>query len=308
MEGRTHSEAMSAKPAPLVLALPVFNGERYLARTLESLNAQGENVRWWLQDGGSTDRTVEIARSYARPGDTVVSEPDGGQADAINRAMRRMGGEIIGFINADDLLAPEAARRVVAFFAQNAQVDLVYGSVQWIDENGTATGTHTGHIESLDDALDIYGVWWNQRQWVQPEVFYRRSLWERAGGFDTTRHLAFDYDFWVCCFLAGARVAHLPAILASFRLHPGQKSAAAERAADEIRAIVKKHLPGAPASAVRRWAIEAQLDYDLYQSGKAGCPRGDFLSEFVRNPKWMLSPQARSRAQAACARLLIGNR
>ena len=291
--------------SPLVLAIPVFNGERFLADTLASLSAQGDAVRWWLQDAASQDRTVEIARTFARPGDTIVSEPDRGQADALNRAIAAMGGDIIGFINADDLLTPDAARRVLDFFEQNPGVDLVHGSVEWIDESGLVTGTHTGRIESPDDALDIYGVWWSGRQWVQPEVFYRRSLWEKVGGFDTGYHLAFDYDFWVRCFLAGARAAHLPAPLARFRLHAAQKSAAAGQAADEIRTIVQRHLPGARIAPSRRWAIEAQLSYDLYQSGKSPAARGEFLAELLRHPQWLLSPQARARAQAACARLLI---
>jgi glycosyltransferase involved in cell wall biosynthesis len=285
-----------------VLAVPVSNGARYLAETLESLNAQGDDVRWWLQDGGSTDDTVAIARRFARAGDTVVSERDGGQSDALNRAMSRMGGDIIGFINGDDLLAPGAARRVLDFFAANPEIDLVHGSVEWIDAGGRTMGTHTGRIGSLAEVLDIYGVWWKERQWVQPEVFYRRALWEKVGGFDTTYDLTFDYDFWVRCFLAGARVAHLPEVLCQFRKHPDQRSSASERAADEIRAIVRKHLPHAPIPVARRWSIEAQLCYDLYQGGKSPRSGGDFFTEFLRHPHWLLSPWARTRAVAAVMR------
>ncbi|MEA3208413.1 MAG: hypothetical protein QOE70_1470 [Chthoniobacter sp.] len=302
---------MSRPASPLVLAVPVLNGARFLSATLASLNAQGTPVRWWLQDGGSTDGTVEMARSLARPEDVIVSEADGGQADALNRAIPKMGGEVIGFINGDDLLAPEAAARVLDFFAAHPEVDLVYGAVEWIDAQGGVTGTHTGRIQSLDEVLDIYGVWWNQRQWVQPEVFYRRALFEKVGGFDSRYQLAFDYDFWVRCFLAGARVAHLPAVLARFRLHPAQKSRAAEAAADEIRAILRRHLDRRPPIRTpHRWALEARLSYDLFQSGKAapGARRRSFFGDFLRHPHWLLSPEARTRAQAACRRLLAGRR
>ena len=293
---------------PLVLAVPVFNGERFLAETLASLNANGAHVRWWLQDGASKDRTLEIARGFARPGDTIASAPDGGQADALNTAMKKMGGEIIGFINGDDLLAENAAERVLDFFAEHPDTDLVIGSVDWIDEHGALTGTHTGCIESLADALDIYGVWWSRRQWVQPEVFFRRALWEKVGGFDASYHLAFDYDFWVRCFRAGARVAHLPATLTRFRIHAGQKSAAAESAADEIRAIVQKTLAARPPlNPVRRWKIEAQLGYDLYQSGKSGAG-GGFFSAILRHPHWLLSPHAWQRVRAACVRRFVSGR
>ncbi len=293
---------------PLVLAVPVFNGERFLADTLTSLNANGARVRWWLQDGGSKDRTLETARTFERPGDTIVSAPDRGQADALNTAISRMGGEVIGFLNADDMLADNAAERVLDYFGEHPEIDLVYGSVDWIDEYGALTGTHTGRLESLTDALDIYDVWWRGRQWVQPEVFFRRSLWEKTGGFDPAYHLAFDYDFWVRCFRAGARVAHLPATLARFRVHAGQKSAAAESAADEIRAIVQKNLATLPPiNPARCWKIEAQLGYDLYQSGKSGAG-GGFLANLLRHPQWLLSPHARRRAQAACVRLFVFGR
>jgi glycosyltransferase involved in cell wall biosynthesis len=294
-----------ANPAPLVLAVPVFNGERFLTETLASLNEQGDDVRWWMQDGASKDRTMEIAQRFVRPCDKIVSEPDTGQPEALNRAFQQMGGEIIGFLNADDVLLPGTARRVLDYFATHPDVDLVCGEVEWIDEHSTVTGHHAGRIDSLAEVLDIYGVWWGNRQWVQPEVFFRRSLWEKAGPFDTTWNLVFDYEFWVRCFRAGARVAHLSERFTRFRIHGAQKSAAATKAADEIRAVVRKHLDaGAPLTAMQRWKLEAGLSYDLYQGGKHGAARGSFPAEVLRHPQWLLSSPARARLWAACTRLL----
>ena len=107
---------MNPHVGPLVLAVPVFNAAEFLADTLESLNAQGPHLRWWLQDGASTDRTLNIARSFARMGDNIQSEKDDGQSDALNRAFRKMGGSIVGFINGDDLLMPGCAKRVLDYF------------------------------------------------------------------------------------------------------------------------------------------------------------------------------------------------
>jgi glycosyltransferase involved in cell wall biosynthesis len=295
----------SPSTAPLVLAVPVFNGESYLAETLASLNEQGENVRWWLQDGASTDRTLEIAHRFARPGDCIVSEPDSGQPDALNRAFQKMGGDIIGYLNADDVLLPGAARTVLDHFAAHPEIDLVCGEIDWMDEKSTVTGRHAGRIDSLADVLDIYGVWWAKRQWVQPEVFFRRSLWEKAGAFKPEWDLVFDYEFWVRCFRVGARVAHLPIPLTRFRIHAAQKSAAATQAADEIRAVVRHHLDrGAELPTMRRWALEAELSYDLYQGGKDGPARRSFAAEVLRHPQWLLTPPARARLRAACTRLL----
>jgi glycosyltransferase involved in cell wall biosynthesis len=278
----------------LVLALPVFNAEEFLPATLESLNAQGSFLRWWLQDGASTDRTVEIARSFAREGDTVRSEPDAGQTDAINRAFRQMGGDIVGFINGDDLLATGAARRVLTFFNENPDIDLVYGRIEWIDRDGQTTGTHSGRIGSLSEMLDIYNVWWRKRQWVQPEVFFRRSLWEKVNGFDTRWDLAFDYDFWARCLIAGARIAHIPEVLARFRIHAAQKSSAREKAADEIRAIVRQHLDRrAPIGLWKRVTLRTHLDYDAYQRRQGAKPR--FLHTLATSPHWLLVPDVRKR-------------
>jgi cellulose synthase/poly-beta-1,6-N-acetylglucosamine synthase-like glycosyltransferase len=299
---------MSDSHGPLVLAVPVFNAEEFLPATLESLNAQGADLRWWLQDGGSKDGTVAIARSFARPSDTVCSEPDDGQADAINRAFRKMGGEFVGFLNGDDTLMPGAARRVLDFFAGHPEVDLVYGAVEWIDREGKSSGRHAGRIGSLPEMLDIYNVWWRKRQWVQPEVFFRRSLWEKVNGFDTRWHLAFDYDFWVRCILAGARVAHIPEVLARFRLHSSQKSTASERAADEMRAIVRSHLDGGAAiGAWNRLILRAQLSYDIYHLGKGatdGRPPKSFAKALISHPEWLLCQPVRERLHAALARFL----
>lgn len=292
----------------LVLAIPVFNAEKFLNATLNSLNVEGSAVRWWLQDGDSTDATLAIALAAARDGDTVSTQKDHGQADALNTAMRKMGGDIIGFINGDDLLAPGTAKRVLDYFDTHPDVDLLYGSVEWIDENGAVTGHHTGKIDSIADILDIYRVWWGRRQWVQPEVFFRRSLFEKVGNFDISYHLAFDYDFWVRCFLAGARVAHIDQVFAQFRLHSAQKSSAATKAAKEIRAIVQKHLTaGAPLRAWTRWSLTAQIEYDRYQLGETtetAAERPSFFRAFLSNPQWLLSPAVRNRTQSGLAKTL----
>ncbi len=292
----------------LVLAVPVFNAERYLSATLASLNAEGPSLRWWLQDGGSNDSTLQIAHAAAREGDNVSSAHDHGQADALNTAMRKMGGDIIGFVNGDDIIAPGTATRVLDYFDNHPDVDLVYGSVDWINETGTITGHHTGQINSLSDILDIYHVWWNNRQWVQPEVFFRRTLFEKVGGFDISYHLAFDYDFWVRCFLAGARVAHIDQVFAQFRTHSEQKSKAAAQAAFEIRSIVQKHLDAkVPLAPWERWSLNAQLEYDRYQLGETAPRNGKrlpFLHAFLRNPHWLLSPAARNRTQSGLAKAL----
>jgi len=287
---------------PLVLAIPTFNCAHYLPHTLESLAAQGDAVRWWLQDGASKDGTADIARQFARAGDTVVSEKDRGQTDALNRAFAGMGGEIIGFINGDDCMTAGAAEAVLEAFATHPEIDLIYGEVEWIDAGGDQTGHHRGDISSLEDLLDLYTVWFGARQWVQPEVFFRRSLWEKAGPFNTDYDLAFDYAFWVQCMMAGARVMKLSRPLARFRVHDQQKSANATKAAWEMREIVRKALElNPPISSRARARIAAQLDYDNYQL--APLPKPSFASALLRNPSWLRSPAVRQRLARSVFRL-----
>ncbi|MGA3202282.1 MAG: glycosyltransferase family 2 protein [Bryobacteraceae bacterium] len=283
----------------LSLAIPNFNGGRFLATTLESLENNRPYVRWRFQDAGSTDDSLAIARRFAGSQDQIIVEPDRGQADALNRAFQSMGGEIVGFINSDDCLMEGTAKTVLAEFENDPTLDLVYGQVAWIDELGHVTGHHAGDISSLAEILDIYRVWWNRRQWVQPEVFWRRSLWERVGPFNTRYDLAFDYDYWVRCFQARAKVKSIPQILAKFRLHPGQKSSRAGEAANEIRNIVGDTLASGEVIPTRdRKRLETMISYDRYQSGQddqQGTKRPSLARMLMRQPTWAFLPPVRQR-------------
>jgi glycosyltransferase involved in cell wall biosynthesis len=284
------------------LVTPCYQSAAFLEQTILSVLSQGvADLEYLIVDGGSTDGTVDIIRRYADRLAWWVSESDRGQVDALNKGFARVTGEIVGFLNADDVLRPGALQAVLQAFAQQPEIDLVYGEVEWIDHAGRPTGSHAGNISNLDEALDIYGVWWSQRQWVQPEVFYRRTLKERVGPFDERYHLAFDFDFWVRCFRAGARVARLPEQLVQFRLHPNQKSTAAGQAAEEIRTIVRRHLDdGAAMSPRHRRRLEARLSYDDYQLTSGARP--GFFRALLGNPGWLRAPEVRERLRAACAR------
>lgn len=287
------------------LITPCFNSAAFLEKTISSVLSQGiTDLEYMVVDGGSTDGTVEIIRRYADRLTWWVSEPDGGQVEALNKGFVRATGEIVGFINADDVLLPGALQAVLEKFEREPEAEIVYGEVEWIDAEGRSTGSHAGKISDLEDALDIYRVWWSERQWVQPEVFYRRALKERVGAFDPRYNLAFDFDFWVRCFRAKARVMRIPEPLVQFRIHGNQKSRAATQAADEIRAIVRHHLDdGAAITPAARRRLEARLSYDLYQLG--GEPRPSFFRALLSHPGWLRAPEVRDRIRAACTRLVF---
>ncbi len=279
------------------IVTPCFNAASTIEETIRSvLDQQGVDLEYIICDGGSSDGTADIIRRHESQLAWWVSERDRGQVDALNKGFTHATGDVLGFLNGDDVLVPGALEKVCAAFAENPNADLVHGGVEWIDFEGRALGTHLGDIRSLEDALDIFRVWWGNRQWVQPEVFYRRALKDRVGAFDERYHLAFDYDFWVRCFRAGARVARVPETLVRFRRHDAQKSVDATRANAEIRAILAEHLADRPEISARtRRRLHLELSYDRYQ---AAATRPPFLLALLRNPAWLLCAPVRQRLGA----------
>jgi len=283
------------REAKLTLAVPNRNGALYLEHTLASLERNRPYVRWWLQDSCSTDNSAEIAQRFAGPDDRIVVEKDSGQTSGLNRAFKNMGGDIVGFINSDDLLADGAAETILETFDKDPELDLIYGQVEWIDSQGRSEGFHAGSISSLADILNVYEVWWKQKHWVQPEVFYRRSLWERVGPFDETYDLAFDYDYWVRCFRQGIKIKRVPQVLAKFRRHPEQKSTAGAEAAGEIRSILAKALDSGDLGFVDNLFMRNRLGYDSYRSGNGKSHTNSFWYALSRHPWWLALPEVRSR-------------
>ena len=283
------------------LVTPCYNAAATIDETIRSvLDQQSVELEYIVCDGGSTDGTAEIIRKYEARLAWWVSERDRGQVDAINKGFTHATGDVLGFLNGDDVLVPGALKKVMETFAAHPACDLVQGGIEWIDFAGQPLGTHLGDIRSLEDALDIFRVWWGGRQWVQPEVFYRRALQERTGVFDERYHLAFDYDFWVRCFRAGARVTRVPDTLVRFRRHDGQKSVDATRANEEIRAILAENLASHSAiSAHTLRRLRAEMAYDRYQSAST---RPSFLFALLRHPAWLRSAAVRQRIAASIVR------
>lgn len=288
------------KALTLRLAIPNRNGAHYLVDALRSINQQDVTVHWWLQDAQSSDESLELARALARSGDTISCEMDQGQSDGVNKAIAHMGGDIIGLLNSDDMLMPGAARRVLEEFQQHPEIDMLVGGVQFIDAEGKPLRQHHGRINSLEEILDLYHVWWKDRHLVQPGVFWRRSLWDKVGPLSTHYHYAFDYEYWLRCFRAGARVRHIEPSLAQFRLHPLQKSNHPNATANELRRILSHALedPDLKISRFHRWRLNQHLRYDLYQSGsdntiEAGRP--PLWKKLAQNPGWLLVPIVQKR-------------
>ena len=222
------------------LVTPSFNQGAYLAATIRSvLDQKHLNIEYMVIDGGSTDDSVEIIRRYADRLAYWVSEPDGGQADAINRGYRRATGKYVSWINSDDLLPPESVAVAVAFLEANPEIGMVYGNVEHIEADGRP-------IRMVEPpAFDYQRILTTGINYVQQSgSLMRRDLFERVGELDVRLHFAMDLDYWLRLGLI-APIAYVPVTLARFRVHENSKSVAQRtQAAVEIPRIWRKLYDG----------------------------------------------------------------
>lgn len=199
---------------PLVsVVIPCLNRAHYLIPTLESVLQQDyPQIECIVVDGGSSDGTVEILRQYSSR-IKWVSEPDKGHADAINKGWRMSKGEILAWLNADDLyVVPDAVSKAVAYLQQNPGVDVVYGDFSGIDESGEVTH---GAYKPLEWDL-ARAVKYCQYVIPQAASFMRRSILEKVGWLDAEFTNGKDHDLWLRIGMAGT-IKYAPLHIASVR-------------------------------------------------------------------------------------------
>jgi hypothetical protein len=223
----------------ITIITPSLNQARFLAQTITSvLDQHYPNLEYIIIDGGSTDGSVEIIQRYANHLSYSVSEKDRGQGHAINKGLERATGDIIAYLNSDDYYLPDALHRVGEFFSSHPDIDLFHGRCRSVDTAGNKIGDRFGCIDSYAEILDLWDVWWKERNFVQPEVFWTRRITERIGGFREDLHWVMDYEFWVRILRMGGRVGRADVEIACFRFQPQQKSTQPRKTADELLGVV----------------------------------------------------------------------
>jgi glycosyltransferase involved in cell wall biosynthesis len=193
----------------------VFNNRDTIAEALDSALTQTHpDVELVVIDGGSTDGTVAVLQRYADRLAVLVSEPDHGIYDALNKGIARADGEVVGFLHSDDLFADIAVlSRIAAAFADPA-VDAVYGDLLYVRKDDPSQVVRTWRADAFSPARLARG-------WMPPHpTFYvRRAVYERLGGYDTSYRIAADYD----CVLrllgkGGGRAAYIPEVMVKMRV------------------------------------------------------------------------------------------
>lgn len=207
-------------PPSISIVTPSFGQGHFLERTLYSVvNQNYPSLEYFVQDGGSTDETVEVLRRFEGSLTGWVSEPDDGQGDAINRGFAHTSGEIMAYLNSDDLLLPGALAYVARYFAAHPDVDVVYGHRVMIDEFDRQVGSQVlpPHDDEELAMLDFV---------PQETLFWRRTAWDAAGGrIDPSLRFAVDWDLLLRMRDTGAKMVRLPRFLGAFRVHDEQKTA-----------------------------------------------------------------------------------
>lgn len=201
----------------LSIVIPSFNQGRFIGETIESCLSQDyPEFEIIVQDGNSSDETVDVLKQFCDPRLSWVTEPDSGVTDAVNRGLTRVTGDIVGFQSSDDLYLPGAFAAIVNAFRDDASAGLIYGDTELIDESSALIGRDVQGSFSLAEYVGrlIYVP--------QPAAFFKRDCLQLVPGWRADVSYVADADFWLriaCNF----PVKHLPVSLGRYRYHLMQR-------------------------------------------------------------------------------------
>jgi glycosyltransferase involved in cell wall biosynthesis len=235
---------------------PSYNQGRFIQKTIESVLGQDiPMLEYMIVDGGSIDETVTVLRQYEGR-IRWVSEKDDGQADAINKGIRATRGEIIGYLNSDDVYYPGALAAVLAFFERHPETKVVYGDADHIDADGRVIGPYDTEDWDYNRLRDVCFL-------CQPTVFFRRELIRKVGLFDPHLQYCMDYEYWLRLG-AVTPFARLNRKLAGSRMYAGNKTLRSRVSVHrELNDMLRKRLGEVPDRWIYNYA-HAVIDHKGY--------------------------------------------
>jgi glycosyltransferase involved in cell wall biosynthesis len=206
-----------SKLPSLSIVVPSFNQGRYLEACIKSILDQDyPDLQIIVMDGGSSDDSRQIIERYQQHFSHWQSEPDGGQGNAINLGLARATGELLTWLNSDDLLLPGALRTAGERW-QASHAEVLYGNQIDIDAHGRVVDRyyHPRFVARL--------AWWTVPYIPQQGTLFTRALWQKVNGIDSELHCMLDHDLWYRFMLAGARFEHVGIAVGAFRRHGESK-------------------------------------------------------------------------------------
>ncbi|QKG92033.1 glycosyltransferase [Halorubrum salinarum] len=209
---------MSESVTTVSIVTPAYNEEKYIEENILSvINQTYDNIEHIIIDDGSTDKTSDIIQRYAEQEHIrLISKDNEGQARAVNDGFELSEGEVVIWMNADDVLFyKETISKVVAFFNANPNVDIGYSNNAYINENS--------NIYKIRYSLPIFSEKWLVRRYFASCIFYRRSV-IKNNKLDSNLYYALDYEYALRLSSKGYKFKHIGSCLWALRVHSETKS------------------------------------------------------------------------------------
>lgn len=275
------------------IIVPSFNQGRFLEETIRSIVAQRwPDLELIVIDGGSTDETLEGIRKHESSIAYWISEPDRGQADAINKGLRRATGDIVTWFGADDLYADGIFAALEPVWRRNPRA--IYAAPV---ANFYSRGRQTLLRPHGLTPPNVIQYWQRRSLWHDPGLFWSRAVIDATGKIDTTLHYAFDYDYLIRA-LQHTSVEYVDHVAAGFRLHRDSKSISqTEQMMAETAAVSQRY-----------WALLDGVDRDGFERSEHAARVRRAASQLIRGKRegWgLLWRSIRERPVAAIARLTL---
>jgi glycosyltransferase involved in cell wall biosynthesis len=243
------------------IVTPSYQQGKFILRTLESVHQQRIDIalEHMVFDANSTDETIQILQQASRemPGLRWRSEADRGQAHAVNKGIQATDGDIIGWLNSDDVYYPNALQTVINTFRDNPSVDVIYGMADHIDTEGIPFESYPTEDWDPERLFQTCYI-------CQPALFFRRSVVEKHGLLNQSLQYCMDYEYWIRLGKAGVTFLYLPQKLAGSRLYQETKTLSARvKAHKEINDMLKTYLGRVPEKwlfAYAHYVIEKKIN------------------------------------------------
>jgi len=280
----------------LSIITPSFNQAQFLEETILSvLNQNYEPLEFIIIDGGSSDNSVDVIRKYEDRLSYWISEKDRGQPHALNKGLAQATGEIVAYLNSDDIYLPDAFAAVIDYFKAHPDCEWLCGDTMMFGAN-QPTEVKTARVpQSAAHALS-----WAYKA-PQPGMFWKRELLNE--GFAENWRYCFDHELYVRLLLAGHQCEHLPKTLAGYRLHAASKTVAEgdlfNDEFDRIAEIYEPRLRGAG----KRWCASTRYLRSSFAASRAGDRRAGF--SHLARALWMHPESITHRPFWGCFRQLL---